>query len=88
MIDIEKFKTLGFNKSQIRQIEIGIKNHLSEEQINRYAKIEYPARQMESIREAIEYNLSDEQIEMFCEKRYSEEEVYEMLTLFCFPTVM
>lgn len=79
MIDIEKFKTLGFNKSQIRQIEIGIKNHLSEEQINRYAKIEYPARQMESIREAIEYNLSDEQIEMFCEKRYSEEEVYEML---------
>lgn len=79
MIDIEKFKTLGFNKSQIKQIEIGIENHLSEEQINRYAKIEYSARQMEAIRKAIEYSLSDEQIEMFCEKRYSEDATHEML---------
>lgn len=70
MVDIEKFKSLGFNKSQIKQIEIGMYSGLSDADIERFAKKEYPSTKMERVRKALEYGFTDEQIELYTDKKY------------------
>lgn len=70
MVDIEKFKSFGFNKRQIKQIEIGMHSGLSDADIERFAKKEYPSTKMERIRKALEYGFTDEQIELYTDTKY------------------
>lgn len=72
MVNIEKFESLGFNKSQLKQIEMGIKSGLSDADIERFAKKEYPSTKMERIRKALKYGFTDEQIELYSDKKYDE----------------
>lgn len=52
--EIKKYKKLGFNESQLRQIEYGIKNDLTKVQIEIYAKKEFDWQQMAYIRLGLE----------------------------------
>lgn len=52
--ELKKYKKLGFNESQLRQIEYGIKNDLTKVQIEIYAKKEFNWHQMAYIRLGLE----------------------------------
>lgn len=54
---MDKYVKLGFSKSQLREIRKGLKNGLSIEQVDCYAKLEIPSYYMKNARRDFEKGL-------------------------------
>ena len=65
---LKKYKDLGFTGQRLREIEKGLRNGLTEEQVDRYAKTEFDNLQMREIREGLEEGLDDKLIDSYAIK--------------------
>lgn len=76
--EILKYTNKGFNKNQLSQIKTGLRQGLSNEQIEIFASPDFSVAKMKIIRWALEEGLDINRIKIFAKPEFSADQMYAM----------